>query len=532
MSRRSHKYTHGNVIQFNMRGGTGTATLSYISLPTSGAISFEYKSQCHEDNTLTVIIDGTTHNIDGIGAGYRWRKTTLPLSAGEHTIVFSGNKNTNSYYPSYTNAIYIDNVSIASDTIDSVEITPRGTQQTYIGGHTIQYSANVLRSDKSVIAGKSVSWSVSGGGNITSDGLFTPTTAGTFTVTAAIGDKTSTSTIVVHQSNTSDSITIGETTFTGVDNSSITGSALANTNIATFDTTKMPDKTTFNADGYFPIAGTVTPDGDWNALYVTVTKEPYSTQYILQGTFNQRIWLRFGPGEYTVSVADAKCNFYTDINGNQGAMNGWSYQGKFVMLVTNTNTMSADDAMFLLPSHYVNHDDYRIQNVASDIVSQLPSGAVTSDKLRALHDWITDNFYYDYSSYSTYNNGNSRRHQESIYALQNGCGVCEGYANLFTAFARYIGVRTRYVSNDVMNHAWTEVWYDNGWHLTDVTWDDPTVEPCDYTNTAPLPYREYYTYFIRDDQYKHDEEGTTTYDSGRGEPTPPKILGEVLDGWF
>lgn len=518
---------HKKVIRFDMMSGTGTATLSNITMPSNGAISFDYKSQCFVDHTLTVTIDGTTHNIDGIGIGDRWRRTTLPLTAGDHTIVFSANNNTNLYYTSLTNAIYIDNVTIADNTIDSIEITPRGTQQTYIGGHTIQYSANALRSDKSVISGKTASWSVSGGGNITSDGLFTPNEAGTFSVTATIDGKTGTSTIVVHQSNTSDSITIAGMTFTGVNNSTISGSALGNTSATTFDTSKMPNKTTFSADGYFPIVGTVTPTADWNALLVSVTKGDYNTQYILQGSFDQRIWLRFGHGEYTVEIADAQCDFYTDINGSEGAMSTWASMTKRTLTVTNTSTMAADEAIFLLPSHYVNSDNYLIQNVVADIMAQLPANATLSDKLRAIHDWETDLLYYDSSS-----TGEHRRKQESVNVLLNKCAVCEGYSNLYAALARNIGASVIFISSQIMNHGWTKTYFDGDWRLTDLTFDDPATEPQDETNTDPLPYREDYSYFIIDGNTDHEEGTDAAPDYGRGSPIPPRMLGEILTGWF
>ncbi|MBR6198857.1 MAG: hypothetical protein IKQ61_01190, partial [Spirochaetales bacterium] len=435
------------------------------------------------------------------------------------------------WYPSRTDAIYIDNVSIVSNDIASVEITPRGTQQTYIGGHTIQYSANALRSDKSVIAGKSVSWSVSGGGNINSAGLFTPTTAGTFTVTATIDGKTDTGTIVVHRTNSSDAITLGNVTFTGVDNSTVTGSSLTNTSYITFDTAKMPAKMTFSADGYFPLVGTFTPDSSYNAVYVSVEKDDYNTKYILQGDFDTRIWLRFGPGVYTVKITNANCNFRTAIDGKQGAMTNWSYStGYTTLTVTNTNTMSAEDAMYLLPSHYVNHDDYRIQNIVADVTAQLPDGATTSDKLRALHDWETDFLYYDYGSIGDYSD--NRRHQESVWVLDNKTAVCEGYANLYAALARQIGVKVQYISSSIMNHGWNKTFFDNGWRLTDVTWDDPTTEPRDYTNTEPLPYRENYSYFIIDGNDGHEEGTDAEADSGRGLQAPPKMLGEALDGWY
>ncbi|MBR6061308.1 MAG: hypothetical protein IKP67_04475, partial [Spirochaetales bacterium] len=463
-----------------------------------------------------------------VGA-YRWRKHAIPLTAGSHTIIFTAVKNTTLWYPSRTDAIYIDNVSIVSNDIASVDIAPHGTQQTYVGGHSIQYSANALRSDGSVISGKSVSWNVTGG-SITSAGLFTPTTAGTFTVTATIDGKTDTGTIVVHQSNTSDSITIGGTTFTGVDDNTITGSALNDTSYIDFDTTKMPSKTTFSADGYFPLVGKL-KSGSYNIVYIDVSKDEYRTSYILQGDFDQRIWLRFGQGEYSIKIFEYNASFRTDISGNQGALYQYNSYGQGRELtVTNTNTMSAADAMFLLPSHYVNHDDYRIQNIVADVTGQLPSGATTSDKLRALHDWETDYLYYDYGSIGEYSD--NRRHQESIWVLDNKTAVCEGYANLYAALARQIGVKVQYISSSIMNHGWNKTFFDNGWRLTDVTWDDPTTEPRDYTNTEPLPYRENYSYFIIDGNDGHEEGTDAEADSGRGLQVPPKMLGEALDGWY
>ncbi len=519
---------HGKVLRFDMNI-MGTATLSMIDLSSDATLTFDYKSQCHELNALSIIIDDITADTLSVGA-YRWRKHAIPLTAGSHTIIFTAVKNTMLWWPSRTDAIYIDNVSIVTDNIVSIDITPRGTQQTYIGGHTIQYSANALRSDKSVIAGKSVSWSVSGGGNITSDGLFTPTTAGTFTVTAAIGDKTNTSTIVVHQSNTSDSITIGETTFTGVDDSSITGSALSDTSYIDFDTTKMPSKTTFSADGYFPLVGKL-KSGSYNIVYIDVSKDEYRTSYILQGDFDQRIWLRFGQGEYSIKIFEYNASFRTDISNNHGALYQYNSYGQGRELtVTNTNTMSAEDAMFLMPSHYVNHDDYSIQNIVADVTSQLPNEATTADKLRALHDWETDYLYYDYGSIGDYSD--NRRHQESIWVLDNKTAVCEGYANLYAALARQIGVKVQYISSSIMNHGWNKTFFDEDWHLTDVTWDDPTTEPHDKTNTNPLPYREDYSYFIIDTNEGHEKGTDAEADLGRGSTVPPRMLGEIITGWF
>ncbi|MBR6200733.1 MAG: transglutaminase domain-containing protein [Spirochaetales bacterium] len=468
-------------------------TIRRIKRTSPGILTFWYK------NTMpTVTVSGTPYQLKSSSA---WKKAIVPIPVGEHTISIKASG-------------YIDDVCIGDGL--PYEITPRGEQQTYIGGHTIQYALSTET--------QNVTWSVSGGGTISSTGLFTPTTAGTFTVTAKIGGAdAATATVKVHPNNHG-AFTIGETTFTGAEESSLTSGSVG---IATFSV--MPKNNT-ECDGFFPLVGTSTPSGGYNVTLVKVTKNGgYSTSYYLQGSFDQRIWLRFGEGDYTVWICDAAVNFRTDIDGNQGSMVNWSYSVNKTLTVTNTAAMSADDAMVLMPSHYINNDDYRIQNVVADVLATLPENSLPQNKLQALHDWETDFLYYDFSSVSSYQSGTYRRHQEAVWVLKNTTAVCEGYATLFASLARAIGVKARYDRSDALCHAYNAIWFADAYLLTDVCWDDPVYGSATPDNKDRRVGKYCYDYFLRTNNDGRDD---TMTDFGRGEPVAPLSPDGIERGWF
>ena len=481
--------SHGNVLKTTFNNAV---TIRRIKRTTDGVLQFWYR-----DSSVTVTTNGTPTTFP---SSNRWKKALVPLSVGEHTITIkTGGR--------------IDDVEIKDGSV--YEITPRGVQQTYIGGHTIQYALTPTD--------ENVTWSVSGG-NISSTGEFTPTTAGDFTVTAKIGGTAvATSTVKVHPNNHG-AFTIGDTTFTGTEESSLTSGSAG---IASF--TKMPVSSA-QCDGFFPLVGTSTPSGGWNITLVKISKDGYSTTYYLQGSFDQRIWLRFGPGDYTVTICDGAFSFKTDIDGNQGAMTGGSYSPRKTLTVTNTSTMSDDDAKWLMPSHYINNDDYRIQNVVADVLGGLaPSENTPADKLRALHDWETDYLYYDLSSFSSYESGSHRRHQEAIWVLNNTTAVCEGYATLYASLCRVIGIKAKYSRSDTLCHAYTFIMFDGTYRMTDVTWDDP-ISNSDSATTKNRNVGKYcYDYFLRIDNDGRDD---TEHDSGRGEPVAPLSPDEFERGWY
>jgi len=147
------------------------------------------------------------------------------------------------------------------------------------------------------------------------------------------------------------------------------------------------------------------------------------------------------------------------------------------------------DAENLLPSAWCQSDDLRISNAVNNIIAGLPADATEGQKLAALHDWEIHKLYYDYDSLTS----GKRKIQDASHVLEYGMGVCEGYANLFTAMERLIGVKGTIICANYNNHAWNNTYYKNNWLLVDTTWDDPS----DSNNkTDAKPYSESYTYFL------------------------------------
>ncbi len=100
------------------------------------------------------------------------------------------------------------------------------------------------------------------------------------------------------------------------------------------------------------------------------------------------------------------------------------------------------------------------------IVSTLPDGLDDYEKALYLHDYICVNYEYDttYNDYDIYN------------MLKNGSAVCMGYALLYDKLLSRVGIASRAVVAESINHMWSQVQINGTWYHVDVTWDDPTPD--------------------------------------------------------
>lgn len=523
--------THGKVIRLahsitennKTIGDNSYLIIKDIQVSTEATLSFDYKCDLlnwiDENGTLhrnyfkVFIDDNTTESYYAFGNGQMWQNASINLSSGTHTVTFVAGTDDWWYSSGLTNSVYLDNITLVPNTIASVDIYPKGVQDTYVNGDSIQFTAKALRADGSVIPDKTVSWS-STGGSIDSDGLFTPgTSAGTFSVTATIdGITSSNNTVKVHGSDyLTEPVTINGHTFTGkitpIDNVIRT-----DTNNITFSD-PTPKYSNFTTDGFFVIKGTAKDtcafvrvvkldnddttykEYDWNAKYINY--------YIIRpGDFEQRIWLRFGDGDYDVGIFEASVDFYEDYDGYEGAYKYASWEGDNVpgsytwFHVRNSTTFnqSPDDCTYLLPSYYIQCDDFLITNAFNAVMAELPENATLGQKLQALYDWEARRSHYDYVSF-TDTSTTKRKRQDAVHVLKYGMGVCEGYADLYTAFARLLGVKAAYQSSAKLNHAWTELYYKNQWKMVDLTWDDSYGNAV-AENVEKNPTAENYWYFL------------------------------------
>ncbi len=542
--------THGKVVKLathstssvfsdgnyhNVSGGNSALVIQEITVSEESALSFDYKcdlyygydekNQLHKNSLQVFIDDNPEPTFETYGYGQMWLNESIVLSTGTHSVLFLAKAD--NYYGYYvTNATYLDNITLAPNTIASVDIYPKGLQETYVNGDKIQFSAKALRSDGSIINGKDIIWTTTGG-NIDDNGLFTPgSTSGTFTVTATIDGKTaSNDTVKVHGSNyLTDPVTINGHTFTGTI-TKIDNTVFTDTNKIKF-VSPTPLYSNFYADGFFVLKGianntnprvfirkqgegALTADNKYNPDY------PYQADIILpKGDFEQRIWLRWGDGEYEVYIEEANVTFYENYDGYEGACKTWNIpqavdNWTYCHVINQTNlNYSEKDCAYLMPSDNCQCDDFLISNAFNSVMAELPEHATLGQKLRALYDWEAKRSHYDYVSF-TNTSTTKRKRQDAVHVIKYGMCVCEGYADLYTAFARLLGVKSAFQWSQYWNHDWTELYYNDEWKMIDITWDDPSA-----TNTIDKnPTAENYLYFLIDpddaSHAKQDSEGNT-----------------------
>jgi len=140
-------------------------------------------------------------------------------------------------------------------------------------------------------------------------------------------------------------------------------------------------------------------------------------------------------------------------------------------------------AYYLEPSYSIQSKDPAIVALAGQIVAGLTGNY---EKALAIHDWVSDNIYYDYDDYY---DRISYEDVSALATLNRKHGVCAGYANLTAALLRAAGIPAKRISGfslglstsswprsfdpnaTTTNHAWNEAYVDGRWIIMDTTWD-------------------------------------------------------------
>ncbi|MGL5067841.1 MAG: transglutaminase-like domain-containing protein [Sarcina sp.] len=101
-----------------------------------------------------------------------------------------------------------------------------------------------------------------------------------------------------------------------------------------------------------------------------------------------------------------------------------------------------------------------IKSKANQIVEN-----ATSDyqKAQDIYVWISENVKYDTSAYGT--------KDPAIYAFEHEKAVCTGFAGLYSAMCRDIGLSVRQIGGigNGQEHTWNQVYVDNKWVNVDCT---------------------------------------------------------------
>ena len=152
-------------------------------------------------------------------------------------------------------------------------------------------------------------------------------------------------------------------------------------------------------------------------------------------------------------------------------------------VVNNKRTDEKALTYYRQPSYNIQSDNQEIIDLANSITSGINNDY---DKAVAIHDWVCNNIYYDWDSYSS--KSYSGMDTSALGTLHSKRSVCDGYANLTAALLRASGVPAKKISgfalavsndywpenydpNKDTNHAWNEFWANGRWVILDTTWD-------------------------------------------------------------
>ncbi|MDF2592607.1 MAG: hypothetical protein K0S75_2073 [Clostridia bacterium] len=161
------------------------------------------------------------------------------------------------------------------------------------------------------------------------------------------------------------------------------------------------------------------------------------------GRFNQKLWLNWGKGSYTINVM---------VN---------EYDRKYSLgpkiTVENVKEINA----LLSPEKYIECEDKLIIDQAAEITKGLTGDM---ERARAIYNWVSKNIAYDYEKYGKHLNNDYNNEYGALLALNTKKGVCYDHATLTAALGRASGLQTKLVKgtgkiNGIAGyHAWNEIY--------------------------------------------------------------------------
>ena len=157
----------------------------------------------------------------------------------------------------------------------------------------------------------------------------------------------------------------------------------------------------------------------------------------------------------------------------------WSYSYSPYSIVGTSNEASISKVIFQ-PSEIVSglsskvaQYDSNVQSAIASIQSELGTVYDRYDAVKAIHDYVCNNMYYNIS-------GNQTVYSSAGAFIGDGGLVCEGYAKTFKVLCDKMGIPCVCIggvantsSGANKDHMWNYVQMDDGaWYLIDATWDD------------------------------------------------------------
>jgi len=165
-------------------------------------------------------------------------------------------------------------------------------------------------------------------------------------------------------------------------------------------------------------------------------------------------------------------------------------------------------------------DTPKVKAFAKQLTDSIPNDSL---KVIAIHKWIINNIAYDTIQYekersagnlvlqkwniNSWKDGFKDPSQVCSVILKNKKAICRGYAYLFVAFCRQIGVYAEPVvgfgktgsqsTREESGHAWVIFQFKNKWYLCDPTWDAGMNADLEYAKELKSPFENQPEEFLK-----------------------------------
>lgn len=246
-------------------------------------------------------------------------------------------------------------------------------------------------------------------------------------------------------------------------------------------------KLDFPDNGYFNFVMLQLNDGKGKSynkeVFDAIKTVEYNIGNVPEGTYYLEIYTNTERYGTFTSYMYGKKGIKINISGKSaGFVMAETYEGNYRLYQSRRSDKAALE-YYLKPSPGIESDHKDIISLSKKITKNCNSDY---DKLKAIHDWVCNNIWYDYDFLY---GRSSIASTGALETLKSKKSVCHGYATLTAALLRASGIPAKVVAGYALgvtggsewtdgilsltegNHAWNEAYVDERWVILDTTWD-------------------------------------------------------------
>lgn len=210
-----------------------------------------------------------------------------------------------------------------------------------------------------------------------------------------------------------------------------------------------------------------------------------------------------GGKKYQYDIPSGQCDLVFPLSQGNGSYSLYlckNITGNKYSIVESMNvTVDVDDelSVFLVSNYII---DWNTENEAIKKAYELTTGMTSQEeKIKAIYEYMVQNFSYDYNKMETINDGSSKEaYVPDVDETYNTkLGICYDLSSLAAAMLRSVDVPakvvTGYSANTISYHAWNKIYFlsKKDWQTVDLTYDVQMFK--DGKNYYMIKRDEYYS---------------------------------------